>query len=216
MADHDQRAGVALQPGLEPDEGVEVQVVGRLVEQQQVGRAHQRPRELQAHAPAAGEAVDRRVELVAREAQAQQQRLRARHARRSRRRRPDRVQCACAIAVAVVRWPRRAASSASRNSTRRVSPSSTKSVAGSSVSGMSCATCAEPPVRAASRSRRRRRAGVPSSSANRRGLAGAVAADQADLLAGVEGDVTRVEQDLRAAAKRSGENEHRDFRRAIE
>jgi hypothetical protein len=34
-------------------------VVGRLVEQQQVGARHQRPREVEPHAPAAGEARDR-------------------------------------------------------------------------------------------------------------------------------------------------------------
>ena len=39
-------------------------MVGGLVQQHQVGRAHQRARQLQAHAPAAGEAVDRRVELL--------------------------------------------------------------------------------------------------------------------------------------------------------
>jgi hypothetical protein len=78
VADHQQRALVALQPGLEPDQRVEVEVVGRLVEQQQVARAHQRARQLQPHAPAAGEAVDRRVELRRPEAQAQHQRLGAR------------------------------------------------------------------------------------------------------------------------------------------
>jgi hypothetical protein len=60
VADHDHGAGVALEPGFQPDQGVQVQVVGGFVEQQQVGRAHQRAGQLQAHAPAAGEAVDRR------------------------------------------------------------------------------------------------------------------------------------------------------------
>ena len=78
VADHHDRAGEALQPGLEPDEGVQVQVVGGFVEQQQVGRAHQRAGQLQAHAPAAGEAVDGRVDLLGLEAQAHQQGLRAR------------------------------------------------------------------------------------------------------------------------------------------
>ncbi len=77
MADHHDRAGEALQPGLQPDQGVQVQVVGGFVEQQQVGRAHQRAGELQAHAPAAGEAVDRRLHLLGLEAQAHQQGLRA-------------------------------------------------------------------------------------------------------------------------------------------
>jgi hypothetical protein len=59
VADHHQRALIALEPGFEPDEGVQVQVVGRFVEQQDVGRTHQRARQLQTHAPAAGEAVHR-------------------------------------------------------------------------------------------------------------------------------------------------------------
>jgi hypothetical protein len=78
MADHQQGAGVFLQPGLEPHQGVEVEVVGRFVEQQEVRRAHQRARQLQPHAPAAGEAVDRPVELAHLETQAEDQRLRAR------------------------------------------------------------------------------------------------------------------------------------------
>jgi hypothetical protein len=49
--DH-QRASVALEPFLEPDDGIEIEVVGRLIEQQQVGGAHQRLREVEAHAPA--------------------------------------------------------------------------------------------------------------------------------------------------------------------
>ena len=77
MADDQHRAFVAFQPGFQPDQRVQVQMVGRLVQQQQVGRAHQRARQLQAHAPAAGEAVDRVVQLGGFEAQAQNQRLRA-------------------------------------------------------------------------------------------------------------------------------------------
>ena len=156
VADHDHRAAVALQPGFEPDQRVEVQVVGRLVEQQQVGRAHQRARQLQAHAPAAGEAVDRRVELVGLEAQAQEQRLRAR---------PGVDAAGVADRMVGVRpWRGRRRSASARGQRGlaprpgAVSPSSTKSVAPSSVSGMSCATspCASA---AASRSRRRLRAG---------------------------------------------------------
>ncbi|KAF1029275.1 MAG: hypothetical protein GAK34_03913 [Delftia tsuruhatensis] len=79
MADHDQGAGVALEPGFQPDQGVQVQVVGGLVQQQQVGGAHQRARQLQAHAPAAGEAVDGVLQLGDLEAQAQDQGLCARH-----------------------------------------------------------------------------------------------------------------------------------------
>ena len=78
MADHHHGAFVTLQPGFQPYQRVQVQVVGWLVEQQQIRWAHQRARQLQAHAPAAGEAVDRVLELGGFEAQAQDQSLRPR------------------------------------------------------------------------------------------------------------------------------------------
>ena len=78
MRDHHQRAGIALQPVFQPDDCVQVQMVGRLVQQQQVGRAHQRLRQVQAHAPAAGKAGDRLAHLLLAEAQAGQQLLAAR------------------------------------------------------------------------------------------------------------------------------------------
>ena len=58
VADHDHQPAVALEPVLQPDQRVQVEVVGGLVEQHQVGRAHQRPGQLQPHAPAARKAVD--------------------------------------------------------------------------------------------------------------------------------------------------------------
>ncbi|MNQ40609.1 hypothetical protein D3C85_542680 [compost metagenome] len=73
VRDDDQRAGIALEPILQPDDRVQVQVVGGLVQQQQVGRAHQRLRQVQAHAPAAGEAGQRQVHLRLGEAQASQE-----------------------------------------------------------------------------------------------------------------------------------------------
>ena len=55
VGDHQQRALVLAQPGLQPQRGFQVQMVGRLVQQQQVGRRHQRPGEVEAYSPAAGE-----------------------------------------------------------------------------------------------------------------------------------------------------------------
>ena len=55
VRDHQQRARVAAQPFFQPYDCVEVEVIGRLVEQQQVGAAHQRLREIEPHAPTAGE-----------------------------------------------------------------------------------------------------------------------------------------------------------------
>ena len=48
-----QRALIATQPRFEPHDGVQIQMVRRFVEQQQIGTAHQRLRQIQAHAPAA-------------------------------------------------------------------------------------------------------------------------------------------------------------------
>ena len=78
VRDDEQRAGIALQPVFQPDDGVQIEVVGRFVQQQQVGRAHQRLRQVQPHAPAAGKAGDRLLHLLQREAQAGQQLLGAR------------------------------------------------------------------------------------------------------------------------------------------
>ena len=58
MADDQHRAFIAFQPGFQPHQRVQVQMVGWLVQQQKVRRAHQRTRQLQAHTPTAGEAVD--------------------------------------------------------------------------------------------------------------------------------------------------------------
>ncbi|CAJ0800102.1 hypothetical protein LMG18090_03947 [Ralstonia mannitolilytica] len=78
VRDHHQRAGIPREPVFQPDHGIQVEVVRRFVEQQQVGRTHQRLREVQPHAPAAGEARHRLRGLRHREAEAEQQRLRAR------------------------------------------------------------------------------------------------------------------------------------------
>ena len=78
VGDQQQRARIALEPVLEPEHGVEVEVIGRLVEQQQIGARHQRLRQIQPHAPAAGKA--RHGVVVARggKAQSRQQRAGAR------------------------------------------------------------------------------------------------------------------------------------------
>ena len=68
-----QRALIALEPLLQPDDGIQIQVVGRFIEQQQIGAAEQGLGQVQAHAPATGEATHRRVELIAPKAQAVQQ-----------------------------------------------------------------------------------------------------------------------------------------------
>jgi len=78
MRDDQQRAGVAFEPVFKPDDRIQIQMVGRFIEQQQVGRAHQRLRQIQPHAPAAGKTGDRLLHLFQREAQAEQQLFAAR------------------------------------------------------------------------------------------------------------------------------------------
>ena len=73
VGDQQQRAAVVAQPLFEPDDGVEIEVVGRLVEQQQIGAAHQRLRQVESHPPAAREVGHRPGEVGAREAQAVEQ-----------------------------------------------------------------------------------------------------------------------------------------------
>ena len=59
VRDQKQRAAVGAQPALQPQQRIEVQVVGRLIQQQQVRAAHERARQVGAHAQAAGELAQR-------------------------------------------------------------------------------------------------------------------------------------------------------------
>jgi hypothetical protein len=74
----DQRAGVGAQPPLQPQDGVEVEVVGRLVEQQQVRGHDERAREIEAHAEAAGKFAHGARFVARRKAQPGEQDLGAR------------------------------------------------------------------------------------------------------------------------------------------
>ena len=64
MGDEEQRAGVDAQAALKPFHGGDVEVVGRLVEEQDVGFGEQDARHGRAHLPAAGKRVQRLVENV--------------------------------------------------------------------------------------------------------------------------------------------------------
>ncbi len=68
-----QRSLISPQPGFEPDDRVEIQMVGRFVEQQQIRTAHQRLRQIQAHAPAAGKFRDAARFVAVGESQSVQQ-----------------------------------------------------------------------------------------------------------------------------------------------
>ena len=73
VRDDEQGAGVGLQPALQPEHGVEIEVVGGLVEQQQLRRAHQRSGEIGAHAQSARELRDGAVDVGRREAETVEQ-----------------------------------------------------------------------------------------------------------------------------------------------
>ena len=55
VGDQEQCSGVALEPLFKPDDRVQIQVIGGFVQQQQVGAAHQRARQVETHTPSAGE-----------------------------------------------------------------------------------------------------------------------------------------------------------------
>ena len=59
VADDEHRALVLAEIVLEPERGLEIEVIGRLVEQQQVGLGEQQGRECYAHAPAPRERLER-------------------------------------------------------------------------------------------------------------------------------------------------------------
>ena len=179
-------------------------MVGRLVEQQQVGAAHQRLREIEAHPPAAGKARDRLACRAARKAQARRaasRRARARRSRRSprsddaarraaRRRRADRrprgfgvaqraldlAQLAIAVEHVVDRRRRRRPASPARRA-RSSTP-------------------------AAARRRPRRATSSPRSSANRLDLPLPLAPISPTLWPGVHGERRAFEQALGAAGER--------------
>ena len=64
MADHDQRARIAPQHLLEEVERFEVEVVGRLVEHDEIGRFRERPRQHQPGVLSTGKRLDRRPRLL--------------------------------------------------------------------------------------------------------------------------------------------------------
>ena len=75
---HHQRAAKRTQPFFQPHHRVQIQVVGRLVEQHQIAAAYQRLRQIQTHAPAAGELRHRPLDIPRGKTQPRQQRRRPR------------------------------------------------------------------------------------------------------------------------------------------
>ena len=75
MRDHQNRAGIIAQIFLKPDERFEVEVVGRFVQQQQVGFHHQQTGQVRAHHPAAAQRLGRTLEVRRAERQSRQDAL---------------------------------------------------------------------------------------------------------------------------------------------
>ena len=72
MGNHQDRAGILLQIILEPEQRLEIKMVGRLVEHQQVGLLHEQAREVGAHDPAAAHFTGRTVKILFAKGQAGQ------------------------------------------------------------------------------------------------------------------------------------------------
>jgi hypothetical protein len=77
VRDDDEAAGVAGQVVLEPEQGFEVEVIGRFVEQQERGLADEQAGEVRAHDPAAGERLGELLVVGLAEAEAGEDLLRA-------------------------------------------------------------------------------------------------------------------------------------------
>ena len=75
VGDHQQGAAIALKPALQPQRGVEIQVVGGLIEQHQVRGRHQRPGQIQSNTPAPGKARHGGFHFFSLKPKAQQQLL---------------------------------------------------------------------------------------------------------------------------------------------
>ena len=81
VRDEQQRSGVAREPVLQPQHGVEVEVIGGLVEEQEVRAAHQGLREIEPHSPAARESGDRTLVSRCGESEPREERRGARSGR---------------------------------------------------------------------------------------------------------------------------------------
>ena len=73
VSDQQQRAAIPPQPLLEPENRIEIKVVGRLIEQQQVRATHERLGEIETHAPASRERPHRPCLVLSRKAESMQQ-----------------------------------------------------------------------------------------------------------------------------------------------
>ena len=196
MGDHEQRAGVVAQPFLQPNHRIEIEMVRRLIEQQQIGPAHQRLRDIETHAPTTGERAHGASFIVGIEAKTVHQACRT----------AARIVAADGCVMGMQfgeRVRRRSSSSASaiacsvaRSS---ASPSITNSMAGWSSLPSSCDTCAR--TSCAGRSKLPASGcSSPSMRASKLDLPRAVGADDADFLAAIDRERDILDQQPSAAA----------------
>ncbi len=180
-------------------------MIGRLVEKQEVRAAHQRLREVQAHAPAAGETGDGVAMAGCGEPESGEQRRGAGAGRVAAdvvepvMEQRERFAVARHMMVAGVLGGQRASA---RSPAVRRSPSCTNSIAGVATAAVSCATCAI--VQAGGISTLPASWCIsPQDQREEARFAAPVRADESDLVSRVDGEARAVEQTLRAA----GENE---------
>ncbi len=209
--------GQRLEERLEPDDRLDVEVVGRLVHQQDVGPAEQHARHRHAHLPAAGQRADVAVDALVVEAEAVQHFARLRS--RARSRRGARTPPAPRRSAPGSGPCRRRASGSRHRVLQRlelVVQVADAAAAGNRLVEHRAArhlldVLAEVADRQLLRHRDLALVGrlLADDHAEERGLAGAVRADQADLLAGVELEGGVDEEDLPAVLLAdAGERNH--------
>ncbi len=69
MRNQQQRTRKMLQPRLQPNNCVQIQMIRRLIQKQEIRTAHKRSRQIQPHPPAARKIIDRVFYLIFRKAQ---------------------------------------------------------------------------------------------------------------------------------------------------
>ncbi len=179
------RAGEFRQPVLQPQRRFEVEMVGRLVEQQQVGLREQRGGQRHAHPPAAGEFLDGPRLGVRAEAETGQDRRGARRCRVGVDRDQPVVDFGEPVRVRVS--PARRAAPAARCRRRARCPAATRPRRRLLLHPAKPGAGRQPDLAAIE-------GNIAGDGAQQRRLAGAVAADQADAAAGIDRQVGGVEQ----------------------
>ena len=192
VRDHQRGAGEAREPGLQPQRRFQVEVVGRLVEQQQVGVGEQRGGERHAHAPAAGE-------FAAPGAAGRLRRSRGRRGWRPRApARPRRRWRRSRSWISARRWG--SAVSASCQQCEALGVALQHGVEQGGVAGRGLPARRWPGGRGRQADVAAVERNVADDRAQQGGFAGTVAADQADAAAGVNREVGGVEQGAAAEA----------------